>query len=95
MPYFLAVWESEDGNGWELSGNAYLQANVVGEPDKEPAFSNGGKSWEVKIPSGFYFKYVKDGDKIKMQSMAITGDSGPVVLKLLARGVLTPAQLGL
>lgn len=92
----MAIWEREDGTGWELSGNAYLFGNLPGaQPGEDRPHVAKGKNWDVMIPAGFYFGYTKEGDKIKMDRMAITADSGPVVLTCLRRGVLKPADLGL
>lgn len=93
-PYFLACWESDDGSGWEMTGNAWLFANLPGGGAKSFADLTG-RQWEVRVPAGFHFIYRKEGGGIKMATTAITSDSGPIVVELLKRGMLKPADLGL
>lgn len=52
----------------------------------------------MKLPGGFHFVYKKDKsgkDGIKIATTSITSDSGPIVVELLRRGVLSPKDLGL
>ncbi|KAK5105577.1 hypothetical protein LTS08_001854 [Lithohypha guttulata] len=95
-PYMLTCWETDDGSGWEMLGNAWLFANLPGDGSAAKVYKDlTGKEWEIRIPAGFFFKYRKEGGEIKVASIAITSDSGPVVVELLKRGVMKPSDLGL
>lgn len=47
-PYFFTCWETREG--WDMTGNAWLYANVAGGTDADQTLtSNNGKKWEVKV----------------------------------------------
>ena len=91
-PYFLVCWDTNEGS--EMIGQAYLFANCPGNPSEgEQKHKDGqGREWDVKIPGGFHFWYVKKqgaahGD-YEMGRTEITSDSFPAVQLLLKRGVM-------
>jgi len=91
-PFFLVTWETDDG--YEMLGQAYLYANCVGQKaEGDPKVKDGqGREWEVKIPGGFRFQYVKKngaahGD-FEMRRCEIMSDSMPAAQILMKRGVL-------
>jgi len=47
------------------------------------------------VPGGYHFRYRKEGDSIKVASIAVTSDSGPIIVELLKRGVIKPSDLGI
>lgn len=91
-PYFLVTWETKDG--WEMIGQAHLFANLPGEatPQEAKVKDLQGREWDVKIPGGFRFEYVRqDGaphDGIVLRRTEIMSDSMPAVQLLMARGVI-------
>lgn len=68
---------------------------MVGPPGENKQFSHEGHDYDVNIPAGFYFGFRKVDGGIKLDRMEITSDSGPAVVKLLQKGVIKPADLGL
>jgi len=94
-PYLFVCWESGNGD-YETLGDAWVYANLPGDDSAAKNFTDSkGQKWEIKVPGGFNFHYKKDGNSFKLASAATTGDSGPVVVELLKRGVMKPADLGL
>lgn len=95
-PQFLVSWETEDG--WAMLGIANLYAILPGSSDGgEKVTDSKNKKWDVVVPSAFHFDYVKS-DKAKhhgilLKKTRIFGDSGPVVVGLLKRGIIKPEQL--
>jgi hypothetical protein len=91
-PYFLVTWDTKDG--WEMIGQALLYANLPGEPtaQEKKVKDLQGREWDVKIPGGFHFEYVKQAgaphDGIVLKRTEITSDSMPAVQILMARGVI-------
>ena len=91
-PYFLVTWETKDG--WDMLGQAQFFANLPGAPtpQEQKAKDLQGRQWDVKIPSAFYFSYVKHSgarhDGILMKKAEIMSDSMPAVQILMARGVI-------
>lgn len=95
-PNWLCCWETD--NGWEMVGQAVMFANL-----KAPGGSGqvqtdlSGKKWDVGVPSAFHFEYVKDpsgpAPGIKLKRSEVYGDSAPVVVEMLKRGMLKPEQL--
>lgn len=48
-----------------------------------------GKSWDVGIPGGFRFQFVKHGDaEFRLRSQAVNSESGPVVAGMVRRGMV-------
>lgn len=96
-PYFIICWENKDG--WEMTGNAWAYVNLPGQSSAGEKITDlEGKRWDMRVPGGFHFVYVKDEKKaggIGLKSTGITSDSGPVVVELLKRGVITAKDLGL
>lgn len=81
-----------------MTGNAQIYYNLPGDASGEGVTDSKGRKWQAKVPGGFYFEYKKDQggkDGIKMASTSITSDSGPIVVELLKRGVLSPKDIGL
>lgn len=99
-PEYYVCHESKDINGWEMIGQANLYANLVGPPDGQPKVKDSsGEEWDVKVPAAFHFWYEKSDDAehdgIVLKRTHIMSDSGPVVVRLLHRGVLKPSDIGL
>jgi len=82
-----------------LLGNAWLFANLPGQGEGSKVKDVKGREWDIKVPAGFHFVYMKDSeakhDGIKLATTSVTSDSGPIVVELLKRGVMKPADLGL
>lgn len=78
-----------------MTGNAWLFANLPGGTGDTPFTDLQGRKWQIRVPGGFHFIYKNTGGGIRMATTAITSDSGPVVVELLKRGVMKPADLGL
>jgi len=97
QPFFLSCHETS--YGYEMIGQAWVFANFPGNASagEQKHKDAQGKEWDMKIPGGFRFEYVKDaGPKgFKLQRSEIMSDSGPAVLTLLKRGLIKPADLGL
>ena len=100
IPFYMVVTETE--YGWEMIGTANIFGNLPGTPaaGEAPRVKDDyGKEWDVKMSGGFRFQYRKvDGAKygnILLQMIQIFTDSGPLVTKMLKRGLLKPANLGL
>ena len=77
-----------------MIGQAWLHANLPGEPKtgERRVKDLSGKEWDVKIPGGFHFVYVKQEgaphDGIVLARTEIMSDSMPAVQILMARGVM-------
>ncbi|KAK4938848.1 hypothetical protein LTR10_020754 [Elasticomyces elasticus] len=99
IPFYMVVTETE--YGWEMIGTANIFGNLPGEPaaGEVKVKDDYGKEWDVKISGGFRFQYRKvDGakyDGILCQLIQMFTDSGPMVTKMLKRGLLKPGDLGL
>lgn len=97
-PYFFVCWERQQGDGWEMLGNAWLFANLPN--GNGSGIKDGkGREWEIKVPAGFHFVYMKDSSAkhggINLATTSVTSDTGPVVVELLKRGVMKPSDLGI
>jgi len=83
-----------------MLGNAWLYCNLPGSSDSQGTggVTDGkGQKWQMRVPAGFHFVYKKQhGEQdFRLATTSITCDSGPVVVALLQRGVMKPADLGL
>ena len=91
-PYFLVTWDTKDG--WEMIGQAFLFANLPGQATagEKKVKDLQGREWDVKIPGGFHFEYVRQHgaphDGITLKRTEIMSDSMPAVQILMARGVI-------
>jgi len=91
-PYFLVCFETHDG--YEMIGQALVYGKLPGHPtaDEKRVQDRSGKEWDVAVPGGFHFFYVKgDGAKhggFLMKKSEIMSDSIPVVTILQKRGLL-------
>lgn len=98
-PYYLACYETPDGTGYELSGNAWLFCDLHGEPSGPKVQDAHGDEWQMRVPSGFFFKFKKDTSAkhggIRLISVSVTADGSPVMVELFKRGVIKPSDLGL
>lgn len=88
------TWEREDGSAYELIGNAWLYVNLPGDGERTLK-DKKGQSWEMRVPGGFHFVYLKKDGDLKIATTAITSDSGPIVVEALKRGILKPQDIGL
>ena len=100
QPYFVICVEIDDG--YEMIGQATVFANLPGEPtgDEQKAADDKGRKWDVGVPGAFRFIYkkepgAKNGLGFLLHRTEIMADSGPVVVKMLKRGVMKPSDLGL
>lgn len=98
-PYYACSYEAPDGSGYELTGNAWVYANLPGDHSGPMVTDADGKQWQMRVPGGFHFKMVKKSDAqhdgMVLARSAITADSGPIVMQLLKRGLMKPSDLGL
>lgn len=81
-----------------MLGNAWLYCNLPGDGQGSDSVTDGrGQKWQMRVPAGFHFVYKKQGGDrgLRLATTSITCDSGPVVVALLQRGVMKPADLGL
>ncbi|KAJ9610008.1 hypothetical protein H2200_006338 [Cladophialophora chaetospira] len=98
IPFHLISTETD--YGWEMVGLANIFGNLPGNPAEGEAKDQDqyGQEWDVKMSGGFRFQYKKvEGakyDDILLQRVEIFTDSGPVVSKLVRRGVLKASDLG-
>lgn len=75
--------------------------NFPGEPGpgEQKVKDIDGKDWDIKMAGGFRFQFTKDSkaprDGILLQMVQIMTDSVPVVMKMMGRGLMKPADLGL
>ena len=87
--------------GWELIGNAWIFGNFPGNPGpgEQKVKDIDGHEWDCKMAGGFRFQFVKDAggprDGILLKMVQIMTDSAPVMMKMLGRGLIKPADLGL
>ena len=88
---------TETDYGYEMVGLATLWANLPGNPaqGETKKQDKAGKSWDLAGPGAFHFKFEKDGAGLRLRSTGIMADSGPLVVGMLKRGVLSPKDLGL
>lgn len=96
QPFFLSCIETE--YGYEMIGQAWVFVHFPGAASagEQKHKDSEGKEWDMKVPGGFRFEYVKDSAKgFKLQRTDIMSDSGPAVLRMLRRGLIKPADLGL
>jgi len=92
-PYFLVCYELDDKSGWAMIGDAWLYCNLPGDAKGTEVKDQKGRNWQMRVPGGFHFIYKKQDGGIRLATTAITSDSGPVVVALLQRGIMTPADL--
>jgi len=98
-PFYLVTTDTD--YGWEMIGKAKIYGTLPGKPsDGETKVKDGkGREWDVAMPGGFRFQYVKDAggphDGILMKMVQICTDSGPVLMRMLRRGLIKPADVGL
>ena len=100
QPSFVMCREVE--GGYDMRGQATLFGELPGEPSagEEKVTDNKGKKWDVAVPAGFRFKYKEEpkasnGYGMLLARSEIMADSGPIVVKMLKRGVMKPSDLGL
>ncbi|KIY00399.1 uncharacterized protein Z520_04084 [Fonsecaea multimorphosa CBS 102226] len=95
--FYLNCYELDDSGSYEMIGKATLWANLPGEPAQgESKKTDGeGKKWDLAIPGTYLFNYAKAGDGFVLKRIELTGDTGPLMVGLLRRGVLSSKDLGL
>ncbi|OAP58237.1 hypothetical protein AYL99_07327 [Fonsecaea erecta] len=94
--FYLNCYEVDSG-GYEMIGKATLWGNLPGEPaEGESKKTDGqGKQWDLAMLGAYRFHYVKEGDGFALKRIELTGDTAPLVVGLLKRGVLSPKDLGI
>jgi hypothetical protein len=94
-PYFMVCTETEEG--YDMIGQATLYANLSGEPaaGESKVTDKDGKKWDLAIPGAFHFWCVKTEDGFLLKRTEMHADTGPLVMGLLKRGVISPKHLGL
>jgi hypothetical protein len=94
-PFFLNCFETE--YGYEMIGQATMWANLPGEPaaGETKKHDKNGKAWDVGGPGSFHFKFKKHRDSFQFTRTEIYADTGPIMMGMLRRGVLSPKDLGL
>lgn len=53
-----------------------------------------GKGWDVGVPGGFRFQFVKTGDGFRLRSQIVYSESGPVVPGMVQRGMMKAEEIG-
>lgn len=98
-PYFLMC--SETDYGYEMIGQAKLYCNLAGQRsagEKPPVKDQStGREWDLAVPGGFRFEYVKDDSKeggFVLRKTEIMSDGSQIGLGLVKRGVIQPKDLG-
>lgn len=90
---------TETDYGWEMIGQAWIFGNLPGEPAKgeQKVMDKSGKAWDVGMAGAFRFQYRKvDGAKhgdILLQMVHIMTDTGPLLMRMMGRGLLDPSTL--
>lgn len=94
-PFYQVCTETD--YGYELIGSATMWANLAGEPaaGETKKHDKNGKAWDIAGPGGFRFHVVKNGDGFLLKRMEVTADSGPIVMAMIRRGMLSAKDLGL
>jgi len=99
-PYYLVCTEVADG--WDMIGFANVYGNLNGSPapGEKKVKDLQGKEWDLRVPSGFHFHYIKDskaenGGGIVLKKTEITSDSGVPMGIMLKRGLIQAKDLGL
>jgi len=99
-PFFLSCHETD--YGWEMIGQAMVYANLQGKQaaGEQKVKDLTGKEWDIKVPGGFRFQYVKDakaknGGGIVLRMTQIMSDSGPAMMGMMKRGLIKASDLGL
>lgn len=87
---------AEKVDGWEFVGEATLFIDLPKEGIKK-AVDLEGRRWDLGVECMFRFNFVKDWtakhDGIRIRSMQIYSDSGPVVGEMLRRGIMKTEDL--
>lgn len=97
QPFYMVVTETD--YGWEMIGQAWIFGNLPGEPAKgeQKVMDKSGKAWDVGMAGAFRFQYRKvDGAKhgdILLQMVHIMTDTGPLLMRMMGRGLLDPSTL--
>ena len=88
---------AEKADGWEFIGEATLFIDLPKEGDTKKATDLDGRRWDLSVGSMFRFNFVKDWtakhDGIKIRSLQMYSDTGPVVEEMLKRGIMKPEDL--
>ena len=94
QPYFLNCIESDAG--YELLGLATPWADLPGEPaaGETKKKDRHGRAWDIGGPGCFRFNLVKDGDGYLLSRIEIFADSGPILMVMPKRGVLSMKDHG-
>ncbi|KAG9563049.1 hypothetical protein KCU71_g1147, partial [Aureobasidium melanogenum] len=97
QPFYMVVTETD--YGWEMIGQAWIYGNLLGEPAKgeQKVMDNSGKEWDVGMAGGFRFQYRKvDGAKhgdMLLQMVQIMSDTGPLLMRMMGRGLIKASDL--
>ncbi|EXJ68737.1 uncharacterized protein A1O5_08531 [Cladophialophora psammophila CBS 110553] len=89
-PYFVMCTETE--NGWEAMAQAHFYANMVGQPaaGEKKVTDPEGNAWDIVVPAGFHFEYVRDGgaihDGLLLKRNETMLDTWPIMQVLIKRG---------
>ena len=75
-----------------FSGEADLYFKV-GAPLEESLTDPDGNKWQGVHKGAFHFKYVKDGDSIKLRETRIFADASPALRLMLNNKLIGPEQL--
>jgi hypothetical protein len=99
-PYFLVCTEADDG--WDMIGQAKMFANLAGNPapGEKKVKDLQGREWDMGIPGGFHFHYLKDpsaenGGGMVINKAEFMSDSGVPMGIMLKRGLIQAKDLGL
>ena len=94
-PFYLNCVETD--YGYELLGRATLWADLPGEPaaGEQKKKDKKGKEWDMGGPGCFHFQLEKQGDGLRIRRTDINADTGPLVMGMLKRGVISTKDLGL
>jgi len=99
QPYFFVCTETcDDGyEGYDMIGQAMMYADLPGEPaaGESKVASADGRKWDLVIPGAFRFHCVKGGESYLLKRAEMHADTGPLVTRLLKRGVMSLKDLGL
>ncbi|KAK5170611.1 uncharacterized protein LTR77_005200 [Saxophila tyrrhenica] len=89
-PEFLLTFDVEDG--WRMIGVANVFFKFAGS-DGGAITDPQGEKWDGVSPAAFSFRYVKEGEGIKLKETKIFSDPSPALKLMLQDGALDGEHL--
>jgi len=94
-PYYITCTETD--YGLDMIGLATLWVDLPGDPavGESKKTDSKGKKWDMANKGCFHFQWDLRANQPVLKRTEIMADTGPLVLALVKRGVLTPSDIGL